>query len=705
MKKSFVLSLFFFSVLTSTYAVDRSVEIKDEMWNSRDKAFTTKDIPQKWTGKSAVIIAQMHRFEYRKAIGGNLLRKNQYHHYRIKLADKNAVDKYAEMNFDVSVPYLDVYVGYKIVKPSGQEVIIDISRAIKMERTEDDRKLAYKKIAIPGLEPGDILDYYLCEEASEPVNSYLHFYDPVIYSLPKEYPIMYYKVQFRADRKCYINLKSVNGAPEFKLLTDEKNDEQYYTIEGAELENADDQRWLYKYRDLPTIKFRAAFARNEAVVSVSDVLLGEKKVAKTKVTVSELEQLTDNLIKVPTLDYAFLKKYAKTNLKGVTDPFELSTKAYYYLRNFILVQYSENKLWRGESSNASRLTFYRVMHSFLKERKIAHDVIVTSDRNISDIDDVIMENELDWLIRVKKGSEYLYLAPFGLNSVAGSFDPSLEGAQAYAMNGLVAPLGKSKKFTMPTFTSGQHRSDITQMVSFDSDMATTTVKVARVLTGRSKLYEQYNLLDYYDYKKEEEKLFKKEEKPLKRDQEALKTAYMSKRMTLKYDWLKQYVAENYEIKSKEPKDIVIEQTGRFDDSPSFKYSFVFETEELIKKAGSNYIVDIGKLIEAQVKIDKEEIERNTNIYFDYARSINNKLIIEIPAGYSVEGVERFNVSTENKYGGFTSKAKIEGDRVVIETLKHYDVIYVPKTDWISVVEFLNTAYNFTELKLLLKKNN
>ncbi len=140
MKKNFVFSLFFFSVLTSTYAVDRAVEIKDEMWNSRDKAFIAKEIPQRWAGKSAVIIAQMHRFEYRKAIGGNLLRKNQYHHYRIKLTDKNSVDKYSEMNFDVSMPYLDVYVGFKIVKPSGQEVVVDLSLAIKMERTEGDKK-------------------------------------------------------------------------------------------------------------------------------------------------------------------------------------------------------------------------------------------------------------------------------------------------------------------------------------------------------------------------------------------------------------------------------------------------------------------------------------------------------------------------------------------------------------------------------------
>jgi hypothetical protein len=702
--KKYLLGLFIFCVSATSYAIDRAIEIKAEMWSSGDKAFAINSVPQKWAEKSAVIIAQTHRFEYRKAVVGSMLRKNQYHHYRIKLLDKNAVDKYAEMNFDVSVPYLDVYVGFKVIKPDGREVIVDLSRAIKMERTDDGRKISYNKIAIPGLEPGDILDYYICEEASEPVYSYLHFYDPVIYSLPQEYPMMYYKVQFRADRKCYINLKSVNGAPEFKLLTDEKNDEQYYTIEGVELENADDQRWLFKYRDLPTIKFRAAFAKNEAVVTVSDVLLGEKRIAKTNVTVDELEELTANLIKTPSLDYSYLKKYAKTNFKGVTDPFELASKAYYYLRSRSLIQFSESRLWRGESYSASRLAFFSSMHAFLKDRKIAHDVIVTSARNISDIDDVIMENELDWLIRVRKGTQYLYLSSFSVNTMAGSFDPLLEGAEAYAMDGLLAPSWQGKKFVMPTLNSLEHRSDITQKVMLGKDMTTTSIQVSKVLTGRNKMYEQYYLLDYYDYESEEKKFSETDKKPLKKNEEALKTAYMNKRMTNKYEWLKGYVEENYEFKSKEPKDLRIEQTGRFHDKPQFKYSFLFETEDLVKKAGPNYILDIGRLIEAQVKIDKEEIDRNTNVYLDNMRSFNNTIIVEIPAGYSVEGIERFNINTENKYGGFSSKARVEGNTIVIEALKHYEATFIPKSDWVSIVEFLNAAYNFNELKLLLKKS-
>jgi hypothetical protein len=103
----------------------------------------------------------------------------------------------------------------------------------------------------------------------------------VIYHLPREYPVMDHRLQFRAERRCYINLKSLNGAPELKLVTDETNDEQYYTFEGTDIEPTEDQRWIFPYREFPSIKFRAAYASGKGMRTY-DVLLGNR--AKQKVT-------------------------------------------------------------------------------------------------------------------------------------------------------------------------------------------------------------------------------------------------------------------------------------------------------------------------------------------------------------------------------------------------------------------------------------
>jgi hypothetical protein len=707
--KKFLLLLFIVCQVSSLFAnpADRAEELREEMWNSGDKSFSVKDIPQNWASKSAVIIAQMNRFEYRKVLMAKLLRENNYGHYRIRLNDKNAVEKYSEMSFGVSSSGYSVYVGYKVIKPNGKETIVDISKAVKMERTVNGRKQAYNKIAIPGLEPGDILDYYLCTEETQNIMSYILFFQPVIYSIPDQYPILNYKIQFRASRKCYINIKSVNGAPDFKLITDEKNDEEYYSIEGSNVESVEDQRWVYKYRELPTIKFRAAYSVNEGMAEHFDVLLGEVKKAKTSVSKQELTDLTQRMATTSNgyLDVDLLKKYDKANLKAVTDPFQLATQAYYFLRNEVFFKYEEAKVWEGnDGGKISDARFLPAMHQYLKKKDIAHDVIVAVSREISSIDDVIMENELDWIIRVKKGNEYLYLSPFDPYTVPGTFSEMLEGTEAYAFDGIKPSSSwKAEKITLPVLTSADHQAKVNVQVQITDNMTKTKLTVKKQLTGRSKLFDQYTFLDYYDYEKEENAKFKNEPIKRKKQELALKKAYMDQRETRKSDALKRSIEEDYEFKIENPGNIVIEQTGRYADLPAMKYGYSFETDVLMKKTGPHYLMDAGKLIEAQVKIDGEELSRKTNVYFSNARSFVNTVTIDIPEGYGVEGVDKLNTKVQHKAGGFTSTAKVQGNKVLIETNKYYSVNYVAKEQWKAVVEFLNAAYNFSEMKLLFKK--
>src|SRR5258705_700048 len=255
------------------FGIDRSEELRAEMWNPANKSFQVIETPKKWAGKSAVIVAQLNRYEYRKPAVLNLLRYNEYNHYRIKLLDKNAINKYSEMSYytnhsdNATGESVKVYVGFKVIKPNGKEVIVDLVSAVKMEKQSGGVKRSYDKIAIPGLEQGDILDYYICEEATKSNRSLIYFFDPVVYSLPREYPVINHKLQFRAERRCFINLKSLNGAPELKLVADESNEEQYYTLDGNDIEPAEDQRWIYPYRELPTIKFRAAYASGKGMRS------------------------------------------------------------------------------------------------------------------------------------------------------------------------------------------------------------------------------------------------------------------------------------------------------------------------------------------------------------------------------------------------------------------------------------------------------
>ena len=710
--KRLSVTLMLFAFYLQAVAVDRPEEIRAEMWSSANKNFQITDVPKKWISKSAVIIAQLNRYEYRKPILSNLLRYNEFNHYRIKLLDKNAINKYSEMSYytnhndNSTGEYVKVYVGFKVIKPSGKEVIVDLASAVKMEKQSGGEKRSYDKLAIPGLEQGDILDYYICEETTKNNHSLIYFFDPIVYSLPREYPVINHKLQFRAERRCFINLKSLNGAPQLKLVADESNEEQYYTLDGNDIESADDQRWVYPYRELPTIKFRAAYASGKGMRSF-DVLLGEPGIAKSSVSKKELEELAATMF-ATLYDTKLLGKFYKTKLKGVTDPFEVATQTYYFYRND-LFNLSEGDVVEGKSMPViSEVKFCDVISTFLASKKIPHDIVIAVRRNISALDDILMENEIEWLIRVKKGNQYLYLSPFDLNTNPGTIDPLLEGTEAYALDGLL-PFKKwdAKRITLPVSTGNDNKTESEISVQLP-DLTKAKVLVKKSVRGRNKRYDQYSFMDLYDFEKEERDHFKMGESFegysfYKKKYVAMKEAYLSKRKEYKLDALKESLEQSYDFKIKEPGDLAIEQTGRYQTSPAMVYSFTFETEDLVKKTGPNYLIDAGKLMESQVKIEGEELNRKSNIYFDNPRSYTNKITIDIPNGYKVQGLDKFNQKVENKFGGFTSKAKEENSKIIIETVKHYDVNFAPKDQWPAIVSFLNEANTFTEQKILLKK--
>jgi hypothetical protein len=697
------------------FAGDRAEELRKEMWQTTDKDFYIREIPEKWANKSAVIIAKLHRFEYRKKLVVAVLQENQYHHFRIKLLDKNAVNKYSEMSYDADVPGysmaasgLRVYVGYKVIKPDGKEIIVDLKNAVKMERSGYGGRVSYYKLAIPNLEPGDIIDYYVCHENEEMMPAAVYFFTPFIYNLPQEYPLIKQKLQFKIQRKCYINLRSLNGAPRLKVVNDKENDEQYYSLEDGDRDGVADVNWLYANRDVPTIKFRASFATGSPIIR-ANTFLGEQGEVKSSVTPAEIAKVAAMITMGGSSKD--LSKFIKKNYKKVNDPFLISTEAYNFLRNASLDNSQVNLLEGQAPFEYSEHYFISAFSYFLKSKKIAHDIVVCVRRDISAAEDIILENELDFLIRVKKGSEYLYFSTPHMNKPAGIIPYIFQGTEAYALDGLLAVSSRiAKKITLPSSTPGDNEV-LTTLTAKTSDLVTLNMSVTKVHKGLSMMGPQAEFLDVFDAI-EDDKGKKYPEVSINnvvfssrelKKYAASKEAYLAEKPKKILETAKKSFQGDYDFEIKEVTNFKITQTGRYRDKPDLTMSFDFSSDQVIKKTGPNYMVDIGKLIEQQVKLDAEDLDREFGVYFDYPRAFRYRIIFEIPEGYQVQGIEKLNQKVENHTGGFVSTAKEENGKLIIETHKHYDKFILPKTDWQSVVAFVNATNNFTEQKILLKK--
>jgi hypothetical protein len=67
-------------------------------------------------------------------------------------------------------------------------------------------------------------------------------------------------------------------------------------------------------------------------------------------------------------------------------------------------------------------------------------------------------------------------------------------------------------------------------------------------------------------------------------------------------------------------------------------------------------------------------------------------------------LQDLNFDVDNESGAFVSAAKLEGDKLTISTKKVYKKNYDRKEMWANYVAFLEAAYKFTQVKIVLKKS-
>ncbi|MBL6448436.1 hypothetical protein JMN32_19135 [Fulvivirga sp. 29W222] len=693
----------------------RAEEVRQMMWKDSDPEFSVTAIPNKWKDKSAVIIAKYNMLSYRKAALSTSLEYIRYNHNRIMLLDKSAIEDYSQFTIPESGTYGNIrsafYAGFKIVKPDGREIEIPLSKAVKEELEVNNSGFNKLKLAIPNLEEGDILDYYFGEERRIVLASKYFSFDPVIFQLHGDYPVMKQKITFDVLRRCFINLKSLNGAPDFALASDHKNDKNTYTLVDEDRESIKDIRWLYPNRQIPSIKFKITYASSFA--ASAPTFIGEPGVLKSEVTKEETKKLVQYMFNTSSYYGGELKAYMKKHHKKEKDLNKLAREAYYAYRNINRIKNTEARLLYGKNANESSSIVRDVitLSNYYRWNDIPHKVIIGVPREISSIDDLILENELMMMIKVTTTDPF-YVGRFTNHSIVGEIDESLQGTRAYQVDGVLpTPYWVLNETKVPVHNASENNTMSTYAIKvLDLDEDKVNIAIKKSVSGANRIFYQNVLMDIYDFKEEEASRFdmgedfegykKSEQKKLLQR----KTDYVVNREKQFNESLKAVVSNDLDLIIDEPKDLEVKQTGRFHDEPEFIYTCNTDASGAIKKAGRNYLVNIGKFIDGQIHLsDEERKERKYDVYDSYARSFEYRIEFIIPEGYEVQGLEKLENNVENATGGFTSAAKIDGDKLIIESKKYYSSNFNKKEDWPLMVEFLDAAYNFTQQQILLRK--
>jgi hypothetical protein len=726
-----------------------------------ENEFKVTDVPEKWKNESAVVLGQKTEYLFTRVASGRnyttVVRINEYIHKRIKLQDKNALEKFSA--FYYVTMGRDGNAEYKIIKSSGKEQTVDMKSAIEEEKEVPAiyKPIFFKlniksmKIAIPDLEVGDIIDYTVKSTFDWDMKTEGVGFTPFIFSLSNDYPTLYQQYRFTMANGMKVQYRNYNSAPNLRfdpkasVYGDKESYLSYYLLD-KDREKSPDERWNYEFRNEPTVKFRVIlYADNDpeskglGEATVDRAGLDPGMVYKRYVGAAGYVTPTVNSLVAYTTEYV-VKKKTDGILKSDDD---VIRECYYCMRKVFLEMYykgpvhselekymtgkklykkvlaqekkdGQEKEEREDEIRINSVVFATALRVALAAQGIPAELQVYVPRTLGAWRDAIFMDELDFVLKVKSKRRYYFLEAFNNFDAFGTPHEYLEGAEGYSI--AYDEADRYYRTTIPssTFADNLDRQEYT--VSFGDAMDIVQAERLSSYLGHEKLsrigtanldrnYLNVDFAKYYvEAGKDKSKKKKDKEEPVPTSGDPTKYDDPDK---------DEHVKERKEIFEKSLKDELdvdkyddfeLLLDGRYGDTAMLQYKEKFTLKKMISKAGKNYIFDIGKLIGDQIKLDQNELAaRKVDIWIPFARTIENNITMQIPQGYTVDGLQDLNMSVDNESGSFVSAAKVDGDKLVVTTKKVYKKNFDKKELWPNYIAFLEPAYKFSQLKVVLKK--
>lgn len=723
-----------------------------------EKEFAVTEVPEKWKNESAVIVGQKSEYLFTRLASGKryttVVRIREYVHKRIRLQDKNALDKFS--TFYYVTMGKDGRAEYQIIKADGKQVNVDMSSAIE---EESDIPAIYKpiyyrlgikyyKIAIPDLEVGDIIDYTIRSTIDWDMKENGIGFTPFIFSLANNYPTLYQQYRFVMANGMKVKFRAFNGAPNLKMdakasvFGDKESYVAYYMLD-KDREKTTEERWSYELRNTPSVKFRVIMLADNDPESKA---LGMATVDRTFIDMDDVYRrfagaalyrtTTVNTLVAYTTEY-ILKKKEEGALKTDDD---VIRECYYCLRKVFLEMYykgpvhselekymtgkklykkvlaqekkeGQQKEEREDEVRINAAVFATAFRTALAAQGIQSELFVYMPRRLGAWRDAVFLEELDFVMKVKSKRKNYFLEAFNNFDAFATPYSYLESVEGYS----IAYDEPNKYYRTPGPVSG-HSDNLDRqdyLVSFTDAMDVITVERTTSLTGHEKssrigvanldrTYLSTDFEKYFNPPSPKGKRKKEDEVIDIQSSTGYTDADKDERIRERKELMEKEVKGVFDLDKYNEFEMISD--GRFGDSALLKYKETFSLKKLVSRAGRNYIFEIGKLIGSQIKLEQTELEnRKTDLWLSNARTIENNIMLKIPAGYTVEGLEELNMSVDNESGSFVSTASIDGDLLIVTTRKLYKKNFDKKEAWPNYIAFLEPAYKFSQSKVVLKK--
>jgi hypothetical protein len=721
-------------------------ELNDKIFGTPDPYFKDNTLPEQYKNESAVILAQKHsiesdsRYKFR-VFGHSGVKYNFFDIFRKKLLinDQSSLDEYSQLSFTklqskswsiIGKLKNYTFINIRVIKPGGAVKSVNVDEsAVTIKDDKDEKK---NKIAIPDLAIGDIIDYYVANYYQEDDDAST---TPLTYALGDDYPVINYVISLQFDGRIAAEYQAINGAPDFKISPDADGNGHILNMLVKNVPKIKGLIWSSPYRQLPIIRLN--YKRGK-IIRQGMTPINEGQVLKSTNRYPDLvEENMASIINQIFLDGASgtrmyygtrgnvkkaWKEYVEKHPKA-DKPDSIAAFVFRYLNwsdsygSFELQKNYDNAYYPLDL----REQLYRIAkfgYILKNDFKTDVDVMIICAKTSYARNNLFSLADLSLLVGVN-GTNTQYF------SFADNFDFQntipyyLEGQEAkvYPLdtkrNYVTVAQKESRVTTLPTTDYKANHESETILAKLDAaNLQQVTVKRKVNATGYLKKDAQAYLTIYEEMAQQtgaavgviDDLITQNNNKGrnAKKTEDELKSLLEKARTKHKEDFEKE-IQRNYDNKAKELKSYKINSFGVTTADSPFEFEEEFDMEGWVKKAGNNYIVDIGKLIAGQLEIKKEQRERTKDIYMPFPRSFSYHIEFDIPEGYAAEGIDKLNLKSENETGAFISTAKREANKLIVDVNKYYVSSFEPAAKWPSLLSFIDKANEFNQQKILFKK--
>ncbi len=149
----------------------------------------------------------------------------------------------------------------------------------------------------------------------------------------------------------------------------------------------------------------------------------------------------------------------------------------------------------------------------------------------------------------------------------------------------------------------------------------------------------------------------------------------------------------------------IVSTGIDPKNPVLEYRLEYVMDEMVKNAGHNLIIQVGRLINDQLELLPSDRTRTDDVYMSMPSEIATDIAIKIPEGYRVSDktLKSLERNVDNSAGRFRVEVSQTGDKVSVKVLKRYNHKVEAATSWPALVEIVDAASKWQPSTLLLER--